>query len=209
MTTPAGIAEPNPSYRRALAAQMRLLAAAVMLTRADEAAMARALDRLVEAAAEIDGEARTGRYEGVAGLAPGPDPSNDAVWETHAMFGPCNPLAPPVTVQEGAGRIDAEVTFGAAYEGGPGSVYGGSIAAAFDAVLGRAVISSGRLGVTRSLTVRYLRPTPLRVPLRLVSEIGAVTGRDVLVRGRLWNDGTVTCEAEAVFTCVEPERYRL
>ena len=34
-------------------------------------------------------------------------------------------------------------------------------------------------------------------------------GRDVAVTGQLWDGDTLTCEAEAVFTCVDVDRYRV
>ncbi|MHB8464689.1 MAG: PaaI family thioesterase [Acidimicrobiales bacterium] len=197
------------STRRALANQVRALAGAVLLTTEGDDAMVQALQLLSDATALLDRSVRASRYEGVPGLVPGRSDTNDAVWETHAMFGASNPIAPPLLPHDRTGRVEATVTFGPAYEGGPGSVYGGFIAAAFDAILGRAVISSGRLGVTRSLTVRYIRPTPLGAPLRIEAEVGAVIDRNVEVSGLMRSGDDVTCEADAVFVCVEPDRYRL
>jgi acyl-CoA thioesterase FadM len=76
-------------------------------------------------------------------------------------------------------------------------------------MLGRAVISSGRLGVTRSLAVRYLRPTPLHTPLRVEAVVGRAEGRNVEVAGHIWAPHILTCEAEGVFTCVDEQRFRL
>lgn len=194
--------------RRMLADQVRALAAATLLTTAGVDALEEALALARTATSRLAGSVRSSRYEGVPGLTLDSD-TNEEIWETHAAFGRANPLAPPVVAEEGAGRVDATVTFGDAYEGGPGSAYGGSIAAAFDGMLGRAVISSGRLGVTRSLQVWYLRPTPLRTPLRVEAVVGEVKGRDVEVAGRMWAGDKLTSEAKGMFTCVEDDRYRL
>jgi len=199
---------PSSTGRRLLAAQIRALASATVLTTAGDQALARALLLVRDAAEELSASTRSSRYDGVAGLAPG-SAANEAIWETHAAFGRSNPLAPPVEPEEGPGHLTASVTFGGASEGGPGSVYGGFIAAVFDGMLGRAVLSAGHLAVTRSLTVRYLHPTPLHVALRVESVAGEQVGRDVTVTGRMWAERTLTCEAEAVFTCVDPDRYRL
>ena len=55
----------------------------------------------------------------------------------HSPFsGWLNPLAPPMTLTSDGTEVVATVTFGAAYEGPPGHVHGGYVAAAFDEVLG-------------------------------------------------------------------------
>ena len=58
------------------------------------------------------------------------------------------------------------VRFGSAYEGPPGHVHGGFVAAAFDEVLGYVQSLGGRPGMTGTLTVRYRSPTPLYTELR-------------------------------------------
>jgi acyl-coenzyme A thioesterase PaaI-like protein len=208
-TGQGAVSHPDPEMlRRMLAEQIRRLASATVLTTAGDEAMTRALALVGDATNELTTSMRSSRYDGLPGLAPG-SPANEAIWETHAAFGRSNPLAPPVKPEERPGHLIADVTFGSAWEGGPSSVYGGFVAAVFDGMLGRAVISAGHLGVTRSLTVRYLRPTPLRTPLRVESVAGELVGRNVTVTGRMWAGDTLTSEAEAIFTCVDPDRYRL
>lgn len=194
--------------RRALAADIRRLAAATVLTTGGDESLEAAAALIRQALTVVSGSTRGGRYEGQAGLRPGAD-TNDEIWETHAAFGASNPLAPPVDViEEDGGRLIGTVTFGPAWEGGPGAVYGGFIAAVFDGMLGRAVISAGYLGVTKSLSVRFRRPTPLLRELRIEAVAGTRDGREVPVRGTLWDGDAVTCEAEATFACVDPSRYR-
>jgi acyl-coenzyme A thioesterase PaaI-like protein len=209
-TTTSGAQEPVTSEgQRAVVEQIRKISAAALLTTAGAGALERVLALLQEATGLLDVARRSSRYEGVAGLLPGITAANAAIWETHAAFGAANALAPPVVAIERPGRVEGTLTFSPAYEGGPGTVYGGFIAAVFDGVLGRAVISSGRLGVTRSLSVRFLRPTPLSTPLRIEAEVAKVTDNDVEVTGRLWATGRVTSEAAAVFRRVEGARYQV
>jgi acyl-CoA thioesterase FadM len=57
---------------------------------------------------------------------------------------------------------------------------------------------NGLGGPTKSLAVRYRRPTPLHTPLRYVAHVHAVEERVVRVRGALVDaDGTVYVEGEA------------
>jgi len=206
MSSPQGL-DGQRDARRRLAGAIRRLASAAVLTTADDEVIDRALAAIGMAADELANSARSSRYEGTAGLVPG-SPANAAVWETHATFGQSNPLAPPVIVDEGSGRLDGSVTFGGAWEGGPGTVYGGFLASVFDGMLGRAALAAGHLGVTRTLTVRFVKPTPVHTALHVESQAGQVTGRDMAVWGGISLDGVTTAEAEAVFTSVDPTRYR-
>lgn len=193
--------------RRALADAARALIPATLLTTAGPDALAAATTLVRDAVAQLSGSARASRYEGVT-LAPGIG-VNDAAWETHAIYGHSQPLAPPVRVsEETPGRVVGSVTFGASYEGGPGSVYGGFVAAVFDGACGRAVIAAGHLAVTRSLLVRFRRPTPLYRELRIEAIVGARNGDDVEIAARMWSGETLTSDAEASFTIVDRERYR-
>jgi thioesterase superfamily protein len=194
--------------RRALADTVRRVVPLTVLTTVDDDALARATALVAAAAAILAGAARASRYEGNQGLAAGSD-ANDAIWETHAMFGTSHPFAPPLVVSEHPPRLDGTVTFGPGYEGGPGAVYGGYVAAAFDAAIGRAVLAAGHLAVTRSLLVRFRRPTPLGVPLRLEAVVEGLSGRNVEATGRLWSDDALLCDAEAVFTKVDAGRFTL
>jgi acyl-coenzyme A thioesterase PaaI-like protein len=195
------------AVRRQLCDAVRALTPKAMLTKAGDQAMSEAL-ALVQQAPAMLASSRASRYEHRAGLSAGIG-ANEPIWETHATFGPSNPFAPPVLVEEEPGQVVGTVTFGEAYEGGPGTVYGGFVAAMFDGILGRTVLSAGHLAVTRSLLVRYLRPVPLRVPLRLSAVVGAVSGRDVEVAASLFDGDRVACEAEAVFTTVGRARYEI
>lgn len=130
-----------------------------------------------------------------------------AFFDQSPLIGLANPLAPPITV----GKVSetsaaATVTFGSAYEGPPGHVHGGFVAAAFDEVLGYVQSLSGNPGMTGTLTVRYRRPTPLHKELFFEGEIVRVSGRKIITEGRVMADGVVTAEADGIFISVTKER---
>jgi acyl-coenzyme A thioesterase PaaI-like protein len=103
--------------------------------------------------------------------------------------------------------IIGRVRFGTAYEGPPGFVHGGFVAAAFDDVLGLAQSLSNRAGMTGTLTVRYRRPTPLHTDLVFEGRLVSVDGRKILTEGvSRGPDGEVTAEAEGLFVTVDFER---
>jgi acyl-coenzyme A thioesterase PaaI-like protein len=123
-----------------------------------------------------------------------------AFFDQSPLIGLANPLAPPLTI----GRKDdrhahATGIFGSAYEGPPGSVHGGFVAAAFDEVLGYVQSLSGQAGMTGTLKVVYRSPTPLHTPLLFEAELDRVEGRKIFTRARLEAGGVLCAEAEAVF----------
>jgi len=90
-------------------------------------------------------------------------------------------------------------TFSQVYEGPPGAVHGGVIAAMFDVMLISAASISHVAGLTGTLTVRYRKPTPLRQPIRYESWIDEVLDRKAMVKGISTFDGEVLAEAEGIF----------
>ena len=129
---------------------------------------------------------------------PNPDSPND-FFPFDPMMGRSSPLAPPVLISWEGGKLIGRVRFGTPYEGPPGCVHGGFIAAAFDHVFSVMNVMLGTPGPTASLALQYRRPTPLRVPLRVEGWRDRVDGRRIHVRGRLLVADQVTVEADAVF----------
>ena len=126
------------------------------------------------------------------------------------LVGPLNPLAPPISIAADGTKVTGDVTFGVAYEGPPGCVHGGFIAAAFDEVLGLAQGMSGRPGMTARLAIQYRSPSPLQQPLRFVGDIDHVDGRKIFTRGelRVVADDRLCAEAEGLFISMNPEIFQ-
>jgi acyl-coenzyme A thioesterase PaaI-like protein len=140
-------------------------------------------------------------YEGFAESGPAGDPY--AFFDNSPIIGVANPLAPPLkmTVQEvdGATVVVGTANYGGAYEGPPGCVHGGYVAAAFDEVLGMTQSITGKPGMTGTLNVRYKRPTPLHAHLRFEGRVDRVDGRKIFTVGRSFLGDDLLCEAEALF----------
>jgi acyl-coenzyme A thioesterase PaaI-like protein len=105
-------------------------------------------------------------------------------------------------------QVRGTVCFGAAYEGPPGCVHGGFVAAAFDEVLGYAQSLTGNPGMTGTLTVRYRRPTPLHTELRFEAHVDRVEGRKIFALGTLHAGETLCAEAEGIFVSIDRTRFR-
>jgi acyl-coenzyme A thioesterase PaaI-like protein len=121
------------------------------------------------------------------------------------VTGRWHPFAPPLQVTEVGRHVEGTVTFGQAYEGPPGHVHGGFVAAALDELLGMTLIAKHVPGMTGRLTIHYRRPTPLHKPLRVVGEVERVEGRKVYVTGRILDGDMVCSEAEGLFLTVDFE----
>lgn len=154
---------------------------------------------------ELEGHPRGRLYDGFAESANAGDPH--AFFDHSPIMGAANPLAPPLDLEAREGRVEGRVRFGSAYEGPPGHVHGGYVAAVFDEVLGMAQSMSGRPGMTANLTVRYRRPTPLHTELRFEGTLDRVDGRKLFTSGQCRAGDVVTAEAEGLFISVDFARF--
>jgi acyl-coenzyme A thioesterase PaaI-like protein len=89
--------------------------------------------------------------------------------------GPEHPTGLRIRCFRSAGGILAPIVIDDVYDGPPRIAHGGIVAACLDEVLAAAVCqAAGRVALTGELTIRYLKPTPTKVPLlgraRVVSD---------------------------------------
>jgi hypothetical protein len=118
------------------------------------------------------------------------------------VIGAGNPIAPPLRIEIGADGAEGWCTLGQAYEGPPMYGHGGMSAMLIDQLLGHAAAASGHPGVTTDLSVRYRRPVPLDVPLRVWGRVVKVEGRRISAVGGITTaaePGVPLVEAEARF----------
>jgi acyl-coenzyme A thioesterase PaaI-like protein len=194
--------------RRRLAAAMRRVIERLATSDAPEAELARAADALERYAERLATHPPSRRYVGWAETSPAGDAA--AFFDQSPLIGRSNPLAPPIVleVHHEQGRVSGRVVFGSAYEGPPGCVHGGIVAAAFDEVLGLANSLSGTPGMTAMLQVNYRQPTPLHTELRFEARLDRVEGRKIYASGEVYAGERRTADATGLFVSVEPERFR-
>ncbi|MFL1431563.1 MULTISPECIES: PaaI family thioesterase [unclassified Nocardiopsis] len=132
-----------------------------------------------------------------------PDGDSEFGTITNIVAGDTNPAAPPLSLVPTADGVYGEVTLDTVYQGPPGLVHGGWIAALLDQAVGTASSLATSPGLTAKLEVNYRRPTPLFNPLEITAEVERTERRKVYVNGRIRVNGEVTAEATAIMVRVE------
>ncbi len=118
----------------------------------------------------------------------------------NVVIGARNPVAPPLVIHNDTdGAVHADFVLGAAYEGPPAHVHGGVCALILDHVLGATAHLPGKPAYTGTLTIRYLRGTPLGQPLRVQAQVDRIDGSKTFAVGHIADAEGVTVEAEGVF----------
>ena len=118
----------------------------------------------------------------------------------HRCFG-CGPGHPSglyVRVFKTDDGVISPIVVPKQYEGPPGAVHGGIVAAYLDEILGGAAVrATGKIAVTGELSVRYVRPAPSQTPLLGRGRLVADHGRYVDVEGSLGEFGSARVVATA------------
>jgi acyl-coenzyme A thioesterase PaaI-like protein len=158
-------------------------------------------DDLEEIAERLGAYPQDHLFTGIAEAGPAGDSAGP--FDNSPLMGLSNPLAPPMRMEIEPDRILGTVVCGSAYEGPPGHVHGGYIAAMFDELLGLAQSLSGNHGMTGRLTIHYRSPTPLHTELRMEGWLDRADGRKIICRGTLHNGDVLCAEAEGLFISVD------
>ena len=119
------------------------------------------------------------------------------------LTGEASPVAPPVRMTREGDHVMGRVTFGRTFEGPPGHVHGGWVAAAFDEVMGMAQAVATDPGMTARLDVAYRRPTPLGVELVFDGWVDEVRGRKIRTKATLTAGDKLLAEASGLFISVD------
>ncbi|MEB2283610.1 MAG: PaaI family thioesterase [Myxococcales bacterium] len=193
--------------RRRLAAAMRQVIDRLTTSDAPEEELRAAADALDRYAARLASHPRRTLPLGFGESANAGDVA--AFFDYSPLIGLSNPLAPPIVLEVEGQVVHGRVRFGAAYEGPPGHVHGGFVAAAFDEVLGFVQSTTGQPGMTATLTIRYRKPTPLDTDLRFEATVRRVEGRKIFAEGRLYDGDILTADAEGLFISVDLVKMQL
>lgn len=108
-----------------------------------------------------------------------------------------------------SGEVTVDYTVPEHYQGYPGVVHGGIVAAMLDEATGRVFMgdpANPRFLYTARLDIRYRKNVPVGQPLRLVGRAGKNKGRMATATGAIYNiNGELLAEAEALLVDVPSE----
>jgi acyl-coenzyme A thioesterase PaaI-like protein len=184
-----------------LAESVRRLVDATIRTEVDVATVAAVKNTIDWATDQLS----TSLMPGSFGVQSNPDGQSIALG--NAVIGARNPVAPPLVIHhQPDGLVSTNFVLGAAYEGPPGHVHGGVCALVLDHVLGATAHQPGKPAVTGTLTLRYLRGTPLGQPLRAQAHVDRLDGTKIFAVGHIADANGVTVQAEGVF--IHPRKAR-
>ena len=96
-----------------------------------------------------------------------------------------------------AGRAWLRVVIPEEFQGWAGVAHGGIIAALLDEVCAYAVMGVSKQIVTAELTIRYLKPVPLRREVTVEAQMRERVRRSITVDAQLTCDGETLARAEA------------
>lgn len=106
-----------------------------------------------------------------------------------------NPIGLKMQFKTDDEKIYSFVTVPRTMAGWDTTVHGGILSTILDEMMGWSVIYLlGKIGVTKSMTVEFLKPVPAETPLTAVGYIQEVVSeRQVLVTGEIFNQDSVLC----------------
>jgi len=137
-----------------------------------------------------------------------------AVREWSPFGGLANPLGPESalsfgTREDGTHVVENVVRFGRAYQGAPGCVHGGVLAAYFDDMFGCPQRPYDFTAVTARLAVSYRAPAPLDHDLTFRTWYeGDLSGKKLTGRGHCVTGDTVVAEVEGLFIKIDLHSLR-
>lgn len=189
------------SEKRRLAAAMREVIERLITSNAPEDELRAAADALDRYAKRLETHPRRRLPVGFGESANAGDVG--AFFDYSPLIGLSNPLSPPLRLHVEGDAVHGQVRFGYAYEGPPGHLHGGFVAAVFDELLGFTQSLTGNPGMTGTLTIRYRSPTPLHVDLQMRARVTRTEGRKIFTEGTLHAGERLCAEAEGLFLSVD------
>lgn len=115
------------------------------------------------------------------------------------FVGRSTPLTLPLDIWVEGEKVHAKANLGMHYQGPPGRVHGGIVAAIFDVLLAHTQQITHTVGFTGSLSVRYRAATPLNTDLTMEAWITETEGRKLFNKGVIKVGDEITAEATGIW----------
>ena len=95
--------------------------------------------------------------------------------------------------------VQIKYTFEKRFEGGPGLVHGGILAAAIDDLMGYATVIHNHMCVTANLSVNYISPVPVEKEFELLAWVTILDWKKVSAESIIKLDDKIHVESSALF----------
>ena len=138
----------------------------------------------------------------------GMDPNSNAVLEQLSpISGKSNPVACGLVFKmTGPNTAQGEALLNELYEGPINCVHGGVICSLFDEFIG--MLESNRTGTNGfvgTISVKFIKPTPLNTPIILKGWVDSTTERKSFLKGEMWAGQELTATCDVICIRVRPE----
>ncbi len=111
------------------------------------------------------------------------------------------------TYDEESDRFVSRFRLGKRFTGPPGHCHGGIIATILDEAMGKVNKRHDVVAVTSEMTVNFLKPVPLKKPLRVESWEVEVKGRQHINTAEIMNQkGEVLARSRGLFIAIDPHK---
>ena len=204
--------EPTPvsARRRELARELAAINEQLVRLDVDEAALMAATEQARALRASLEGYSHRSMRDILGRLISGQGNRQDALdmADFEILSGPANAMSPPVTFWLDGDVVRARATFGRAFMGPPGKVHGGVLSLALDMLLAKTQDFVTSLGMTGTLNVRYMAPTPLHREVNFEARLVRLQGRKLFNEARVFVDGVQTVAASGIWISSQGD-YRL
>lgn len=103
--------------------------------------------------------------------------------------------------------VRGKANLGLPFQGPPGRVHGGIVAAMLDVLMAKTQDITGTLGVTGTLNIRFIRGTPLKTDIDMEARVLRTEGRKLFCEGRFYVNGEQTVHADGIWIAMR-EMFR-
>ena len=114
------------------------------------------------------------------------------------FLGQLNPISGHATLRAEGATLCGTIRLSPIHAGPIATAHGGVVAALLDELSSIAIMTHGRFGYTRTLTITYHRPTPLDEELSLWAQSAGQVGSVFLTSAEIRSGGKATASAVAV-----------
>ncbi|ASK33360.1 hypothetical protein CEK62_02650 [Alcanivorax sp. N3-2A] len=201
---------PVSAQRRALARELAAINEQLIRLDADEAALARYTEQARALRRDLEQHGHHSMRDVLGRLIVGQGSHQDVLdmSEFEILTGPANPMSPPVTLWLDGDVVRGQARFGRAFMGPPGKVHGGVLALALDMLMAKTQDMVENLGMTGTLNIRYLAPTPLNTDVEFEARLVRLERRKLITEATVFAAGVQTVAAQGIWISSRGD-YRL